>query len=82
MELLSHIKIREEQFGVIVFDKEKERFFVTDEVGKDVLRAIQNSPTIDDAVEQLSQQYETSRELIKQDVSAFLEQLRQTGLIQ
>ncbi len=82
MELLPHVKIRQEQFGVIIFDKETEKFFVTDEVGKDVLAAIQNAQTIDEAVEQLSHKYETSREIIQRDVSSFLEQLRQAGLMQ
>lgn len=82
MELFPHVKIRQEQFGVVVFDKEKEKFFVADEVGKDVLAAIQNAQTVDDAVQQLSQKYETSRELIKRDVLSFLEQLRRAGLMQ
>ncbi len=81
MELLPHIKIRQEQFGVIIFDKEREKFFVADEVGKDVLAAIQSSQTVDDAVEQLTQKYEASRQAIKRDVLSFLEQLRQAGLM-
>lgn len=82
MELLPHVKIRQERFGVIVFDKEREKFFVADEVGQDVLAAMQSAQTVDEAVEQLSQKYEASREEIRRDVSWFIGELRQAGLMQ
>lgn len=82
MELLPHVKIRQERFGVIVFDKEREMFFVADEVGQDVLATMQITQTIDEAVEQLSQKYEAPREVIRQDVLSFVEELRQAKLIQ
>lgn len=81
MKLLPQIKIREEQFGLLIFDKEREKFFITDEVGKNVLAAIESTTSIDEAVEQLSLQYEATGEVIKQDVISFIEEMIQAGLM-
>jgi hypothetical protein len=81
MKLLPQIKIREERFGLLIFDKEREKFFITDEVGKNVLAAIESTTSIDEAVEQLSLQYEATGEVIKQDVISFIEEMIQAGLM-
>lgn len=80
MKLLPQIIIREEQFGLLLFDKEREKYFIADEVGKDVLAAIQSTMTVDEAVSQLSLKYEANGEAIKRDVLYFIEELSQAGL--
>ena len=81
MKLLPKIKIREEQFGLLLFDKEREKYFISDEVGKDVLAAVQNTMTVDEAASQLSFKYEAKVEVIKQDVLCFIEELIRAGLM-
>jgi len=81
IKLFSQIKVREEQFGLLFFDREKEKYFLADEVGKDVLAAIQSTSTIDEAVDQLKLKYEASGEVIKQDVLFYMDELTKAGLM-
>lgn len=81
MQLAPHLRIRSEKFGALLFDKERERYFIVNEVGKDVLEAMRGARTVEEVVEALSQVYGESPEIIRRDILGFMDALRGAGLL-
>lgn len=81
MQLAPHVRVRPEKFGALIFDKERERFFVVNEVGKDILELLNRAAPIEEIVDGLSQVYGESPEIIRRDLFAFIDGLREAGLL-
>lgn len=81
MDLAPHVKVRPEKFGALIFDKEREKFFVVNAVGRDVLEFMNVAETVQEVVEGLSQAYGESPEVIRRDVLDFVDGLRKARLL-
>jgi len=79
--LKSYVKIREEKFGAVIFDTQKEKVYVTNEIGKDILNLIKSGQTLDEIVDYLRNFYDEDPITIRRDVSKFFEELRNLKLI-
>lgn len=81
MQFTEHVKIREEKFGTVVFETLKEKVFVTNEQGKDILNLLKKGSSLDEVVETLSKTYNGDKTKIKEDVTSFLNQLKENNII-
>lgn len=81
MKLPDSVRIRQEKFGALLFDKEREKFFVVNGVGKEILELMPEAKTINDLVQGLSRTYDSSPEVIRRDVEDFIEELKKAGLM-
>ena len=81
MEFGKHIKWRQEKFGAVIFDTLKEKVFVTDEIGKDVLSLLADGMDVAAATERLCAEYDGDEAQIRCDVLAFVHELQENGLL-
>lgn len=81
MEFTNYIKVREERFGAVVFDTLKEKVFVTNEAGKDILRLLEEGRSPDEIADILSSVYDADSAQIKGDVIGFIDQLKDNKII-
>lgn len=80
--MLKHfVKVREEKFGAVIFDTKKEKVYVTNEIGKEILNLIKNGKTAEEIAQHLSHSYNEDPAIIKRDVLNFLEDLRKSNLM-
>ena len=77
MHFSEHIKIREEKFGTVVFDTLREKVFVVNETGKDILNLLREGKLIEDIIGLLASAYNVQPKDIKEDVASFIKQLEQ-----
>ena len=75
MHFSEHIKIREEKFGTVVFDTLREKVFVVNETGKDILNLLREGKLIEDIIGLLASAYNVQPKDIKEDVAGFIKQL-------
>jgi hypothetical protein len=76
MQLQPWVQVREEKFGAVIFDTHKENIYVTDEVGRDILKQLATPKALEELVRSLSQLYEGEVEVIRKDIVDFLDKLR------
>ena len=50
MNFTEYVKIREEKFGSVIFDTLKEKVFVTNDTGKDILNFLQQGYSIEEII--------------------------------
>ncbi len=81
MEFEKHVKIRQEKFGAVVFETLREKVFVTNETGAEVLRMLEKGKELAEIVAELAKNYECDPAIIKQDVEEFISMLKDKGLI-
>lgn len=82
MNFGEYIKIREEKFGAVIFETLKEKVFVTNETGKDIVRLLEEEQPIDKIVKSLADSYGTQAQDIRDDVISFINQLKDNGIIE
>jgi len=76
-----HVKIREEKFGAVVFETLKEKVFVTNETGKDVLNLLKEGKTAEEIINSLADLYAVKPEDVKEDISGFVGLLKEKGIL-
>jgi len=76
-----HVKIRHEKFGSVVFDTLREKVFVTNVAGADILKLIQEGKKTEDIANALGEVYDYNLQLLKNDVEEFLGQMSNSNLI-
>lgn len=81
MNFAKYVKVREEKFGSVIFDTLKEKVFVANETGKDILRPLEQGMPADKIVDILAVSYGTKPEDIKDDVIDFIGRLKENGII-
>ncbi|MCM8804304.1 MAG: PqqD family protein [Candidatus Omnitrophica bacterium] len=81
MELKKFVKIREEKFGAVIFDTLREKVFVTNETGKDILNLLKDGKQIEEIIDILKEKYEKNGDEIRIDVNKFISQLKENGII-
>jgi hypothetical protein len=81
MRLPKHVKIREEKFGAVIFDTLREKVFVTNKQGRDILRHLLEGKSMEGTVDALVSTYSGGREKIEKDVMNFIDWLMEKNLL-
>ena len=67
---------------MVLLDMESENYFGLDEVGTAIWQAMQEKETLQEVLEVLLEQYEVEEEMLKSDLSGFVEKLVESGLVE
>ena len=81
MNLTEHTKIRREKFGTVVFDTLTEKIFITDEIGSEILKLIEQGKDMPEIVNELSELFDSDEQAIEKDVVEFMEQLSLNNIV-
>lgn len=82
MEFNKYVKVREEKFGSVIFETLKEKVFVTNDTGKEILGLLQGGNSAQESIEILSKAYPNqNRDTIKKDVEDFVAALKEKNII-
>ena len=65
MEFTEHTKLRKEKFGTVVFDTLTEKIFVTDEIGGDILKLIEQGKDLPEIVGELTESFDGDGRIIE-----------------
>lgn len=67
---------------MVLLDMNSENYFGLDAVGTDIWQAIQEKETLQEVLETLLEQYDVEEDLLKKDLLAFVEKLKESELIE
>lgn len=81
MEWEKYVKIRQEKFGAVVFETLREKVFVTNEIGAEILRLLEEGKEPKDIIVELARNYNEEPAIIKNDVNEFISMLKEKGII-
>lgn len=81
MVFTEHVKIREEKFGSVIFETLREKVFITNKTGKDILNLLEKRYSLEKIIESLAQAYEVNPQEIKEEVTNFINQLKDNHII-
>lgn len=75
MKFNKHVQIREEKFGTVIFETLKEKVFVTNGTGAEIVRLIQENKTTDEIVNELTKDYGVEATTAATEVNEFIDNL-------
>lgn len=81
MNFTEHTKIREEKFGTVVFDTLTEKIFITDQIGGDILRLIEQGKDLPVILSVLHDNYDGDEQNVEKDVVEFIDQLKSSNIV-
>jgi hypothetical protein len=81
MQLARHVKFREEQFGGVLFETQSEKVFTLNEGAAAIVRELPDGGDAHAIAARLRSRYQDLSATIETDVAAFLNDLRQRGLV-
>ena len=81
MEFEKHVRVRQEKFGAVVFETLREKVFVTNETGADILRLLGEGKETDTIVSELAQKYNCEPEAIKADIKDLIVILQNNKIV-
>ena len=81
MEFKKHVQVRKEKFGTVIFETLKEKVFVTNSTGADIVERLKEKKTPDAIITELAAQYSTDKEAIADDVNSFINNLIQQEVL-
>lgn len=81
MRFAEHVKIREEKFGSVIFETLKEKIYVTNQTGKDILTLLKDNHTSKEIIDLLTDKYSENKAVVERDVNEFIETLFKNGLV-
>lgn len=81
MNFTEYVKIREEKFGSVIFETLKEKVYVTNEIGKDILALLKEGHPTEGIIDSLADKYNEDRVLVERDVKDFIDTLLKNGLV-
>ncbi len=81
MKFTEHVKIREEKFGTVIFETLREKVFVANETGKDILNLLEKRYSVEEIVNCLAKTYKADVSEIRSDTDAFISQLKKNNII-
>lgn len=79
-ESKTRLKIIKQDNGAIVFDKDQEIYFQTNEVGVKILELLSKNKNEEDIVSTISDAYSIETDVAKQDVKDFIQSLKKGGI--
>ncbi len=81
MKFEKHLKVRQEKFGAVLFETLREKVFVTNETGAEILRLLEEGKELKEVIIDLVKNYGCDPEIIKEDVKEFVTMLKDNGMI-
>ena len=81
MKFEPYVKWRCEKFGAVIFDTLREKVYVTNETGKDILPLIEKGKEVPEIIEKLAGEYDANADEIRIDVEDFVEEISEAGLL-
>lgn len=81
MEFEKFIKIRREKFGAVVFDTLREKVFVANETGSEILKLLEEKTAIEDILITLTGEFEGNSPLVERDLTDFIKELEEKDLV-
>lgn len=81
MEFEDHVKIRKEKFGAVVFETLREKIFVTNETGAEILRLLEAGKGPKEIIVELEKGYSGDPAIIKADVDELVSKLKDKGIL-
>lgn len=81
MRFAEHVKIREEKFGAVIFETLKEKVYVTNETGRDILTLLEEGNTYEEIIDSLADKYNQDRIFVESDVKNFINMLLEKALV-
>ena len=66
---------------MVLLDMNSENYFGLDEVGTSIWQAMQEKENLKEVFEVLLEQYEVEEDALKKDLVAFVEKLKESGLV-
>lgn len=81
MNLKKYVKIREEKFGGVLFDTLREKVFVTNKTGKDILQLVNENKNQEEIVGILKEKYNEESSIIEKDIISFIDGLKKDGIL-
>lgn len=81
MEFEKHVRVRQEKFGAVVFETLREKVFVTNETGADILRLLGEGKETDTIVRELAEKYDCEPEVIKADIKDLIVILQNNKIV-
>ncbi|MBI4801709.1 MAG: PqqD family protein [Elusimicrobia bacterium] len=75
MEFKKHVRIRKEKFGMVIFETLKEKVFVTNPTGAEIIERLKDKKTPDTIITELASQYGADAAVIADDVNCFINNL-------
>lgn len=82
MEFEKHVKVRREKFGAVVFETLREKVFVTNETGAEILGLLGEGKEATHVITELARNYNGDPAIIKADVDDFISMLKDKGIIE
>ncbi|MDP2933800.1 MAG: PqqD family protein [bacterium] len=81
MGFTRHVKVRNEKFGSVIFETLKEKVYVSNQPGADILKLLGENKTEDEIVNLLAKKYAGDPVTVKNDVKEYISGLKQNNLI-
>lgn len=81
MQFSEYVKIREEKFGTVIFDTLREKVFVANESGKEILDFLQRGCSTEEIIANLEKAYGPASSEIKNDVNGFIAYLKDNSIV-
>tara|TARA_Y100000294_G_scaffold139170_1_gene132629 strand:+ start:318 stop:581 length:264 start_codon:yes stop_codon:yes gene_type:complete len=81
MEFAKHVKVRQEKFGAVVFETLREKVFVTNETGAEILSLLEEKEEPKEVTAELAKKYCVDSKLIESDVNGLISILEEKGII-
>lgn len=81
MHFAKYVKVRQEKFGAVIFETLKEKVFVANKTGGDILQLLEKGKPLDDIIKRLENEYSENNSHIKTDVIDFVNELEKNGIL-
>jgi len=80
MEFTEHVKVREEKFGTVIFETLKEKVFVTNDTGKEIINLLRKGNSPEEIAVILGGSY-AGGSRIENDVNDFILELKKNHIL-
>ena len=81
MQFVKHVKTRYEKFGAVVFDTLREKVYITNDSGKEILSLMDEGLDASAIADRLAQEHEKDAAEIQNDVTEFIDGLQSAELM-
>ena len=75
MEFKKHVQVRKEKFGAVIFETLKEKVFVANSTGAEIIERLKEKKTPDTIISELATLYGADAGAIADDVNGFINDL-------
>ena len=81
MQLVKHVKFREEKFGGVLFETQSEKVYTLNPTAAAVVREIKAGGDAQDIANRLKNRFQDPTGKIEQEVLSLIQDLREKGLV-